>query len=111
MRISDWSSDVCSSDLHHPLPRRARSMSETPSPAPSARYHEGVVAHRWEADPTQLALLPEFDRMHAALCREPAEAGLFGRLKSLLGNEPPEAVPGLYLWGTVGRGKTFLMDL
>jgi len=88
-------------------------MSENPSLAPSARYHEGVAAHRWEADPTQLALLPEFDRMHAALCAAPAsDGGLLGRLKSLLGNdEPPVPVPGLYLWGTVGRGKTFLMDL
>jgi cell division protein ZapE len=89
-------------------------MSETPSLAPSARYLEGVAAHRWESDPTQLALLPEFDRMHAALCAEPANGngnGLFDRLKFLLGNDPPEAVPGLYLWGTVGRGKTFLMDL
>jgi cell division protein ZapE len=89
-------------------------MSETPSLAPSARYLEGVAAHRWESDPTQLALLPEFDRMHAALCAEPSNGngnGLFDRLKSLLGNDPPEAVPGLYLWGTVGRGKTFLMDL
>lgn len=87
-------------------------MSETPSPAPTARYLEGVAAHRWESDPTQLALLPEFDRMHAALCAGPANGnGLLGRLKSLLGNDPPEAVPGLYLWGTVGRGKTFLMDL
>jgi cell division protein ZapE len=87
-------------------------MSETPSLAPSARYLEGVAAHRWESDPTQLALLPEFDRMHAALCAEPANGnGLFDRLKSLLGNDPPEAMPGLYLWGTVGRGKTFLMDL
>lgn len=87
-------------------------MSETPALAPSARYQEGVAAHRWESDPTQLALLPEFDRMHAALCDEPnTDNGLFGRLKSLLGNEPAEAVPGLYLWGTVGRGKTFLMDL
>lgn len=87
-------------------------MSETPLLAPSARYLEGVAAHRWESDPTQLALLPEFDRMHAALCVEPANGnGLFDRLKFLLGNDPPEAVPGLYLWGTVGRGKTFLMDL
>ena len=87
-------------------------MSETPPLAPSARYQEGVAAHRWESDPTQLALLPEFDRMHAALCAEPAsDNGLFDRLKSLLGNEPREAVPGLYLWGTVGRGKTFLMDM
>ena len=87
-------------------------MSETTPLAPSARYQEGIAAHRWESDSTQLALLPEFDRMHAALCSESAaDSGLFGRLKSLLGNEPPEAVPGLYLWGTVGRGKTFLMDL
>jgi cell division protein ZapE len=87
-------------------------MSETPSLAPSARYQEGVAAHRWESDPTQLALLPEFDSMHAALCVQPeTNNGLFGRLKSLLGNDQPEAVPGLYLWGTVGRGKTFLMDL
>ena len=87
-------------------------MSETLLLAPSARYHEGVAAHRWESDPTQVALLPELDRMHAALCAEPAaDSGLFGRLKSLLGNDPPAPVPGLYLWGTVGRGKTFLMDL
>ncbi len=86
-------------------------MSETPLLAPSARYEEGVAAHRWESDPTQLALLPEFDRMHAALCTGPTtENGLFGRLKSLLGNDPAP-VPGLYLCGAVGRGKTFLVDL
>ncbi|WP_158907626.1 AFG1/ZapE family ATPase, partial [Burkholderia sp. L27(2015)] len=79
---------------------------------PSARYQEGVAAHRWESDPAQLAMLPEFDRMQAALCAEPgAGNGLFGRLKSLLGNETVAPVPGLYLWGSVGRGKTFLMDL
>jgi cell division protein ZapE len=88
-------------------------MSDTPPIAPSARYHEGVAAHRWECDPAQLAVLPEFDRMHAALVAAQANGngGLFGRLKSLLGGEAREAVPGLYLWGSVGRGKTFLMDL
>jgi len=87
-------------------------MSESLSPAPSVRYAEGVTAHRWESDPTQLAVLPEFDRLHAALCaaRENGN-GLLGRLKSLLASEPAPAPPGLYLWGTVGRGKTFLMDL
>lgn len=88
-------------------------MSESPLLAPSARYQEGVAAHRWESDPAQQALLPEFDRMHAALVAAPPDngGGLFGRLKSLLGNDTREGVPGLYLWGSVGRGKTFLMDL
>lgn len=84
-------------------------MSELLSP--SARYHDGVAAHRWEADPAQLAVLPELDRMHAALCRVPPDGGLFGRLRSLFGEDTREPVPGLYLWGSVGRGKTFLMDL
>jgi cell division protein ZapE len=86
-------------------------MSDTPL-SPSARYHEGVAAHRWESDPAQLAVLPEFDRMHAAFTAAPVpNGGLFGRLKSLLGSDTRETVPGLYLWGSVGRGKTFLMDL
>ena len=87
-------------------------MAEISPGAPSARYQEGVVAHRWTSDPAQLAVLPEFDRMHAALCATTeGNGGLFGRLKSLLGAEERTAVPGLYLWGSVGRGKTFLMDL
>ncbi|RDI98721.1 AFG1 family ATPase [Dyella solisilvae] len=88
-------------------------MSDTPLLAPSARYQEGVAAHRWETDPAQQALLPEFDRMHGALiaAATSGNGGLFGRLKSLLGNDARDGVPGLYLWGSVGRGKTFLMDL
>lgn len=80
--------------------------------SPTTRYQEGVSAHRWSSDPAQLAVLPEFDRMQAALCASTeTNNGLFGRLKSLLGAEERQVVPGLYLWGSVGRGKTFLMDL
>jgi cell division protein ZapE len=35
--------------------------------------------------------------------------GLLGRLRRQR-PEPPPAIPGLYLWGSVGRGKTYLMD-
>lgn len=87
-------------------------MTEPASIAPSARYHEGVAAHRWESDPAQLTVLPEFDRLHAALTAvQDNGSGLFGRLRNMLGNAPAPPVTGLYLWGGVGRGKTFLMDL
>ncbi|MGB7271499.1 MAG: cell division protein ZapE [Albidovulum sp.] len=59
------------------------------------------------ADLGQRAALPELQRVRAAL-----EAGN-GRKKGLLGGlfgKPPEPVPGVYLWGGVGRGKSMLMD-
>lgn len=40
-----------------------------------------------------------------------ARGGLTGRLLSRLGQPRDEPVRGAYLWGGVGRGKTFLMDL
>jgi cell division protein ZapE len=91
-------------------------MTETPNdPAgasPGQRYRNGVQGHRWEDDRAQHAALAEFDRLHAALLtRATPAAGMFGRLRSLLGNDRSDAPDGLYLWGRVGRGKTFLMDL
>ncbi|SDG67991.1 MULTISPECIES: cell division protein ZapE [Rhodanobacteraceae] len=80
---------------------------------PGERYRDGIAGHRWESDPAQLPVITEFDRLHAGLCAPVAApaGGLFGRLRNMLGSEPRQAVPGLYLWGSVGRGKTFLMDL
>ena len=73
---------------------------------PSARYAAGVDAGDWQRDAAQTAALGHFDRIHAELeSRQPAS--LWQRLRG----ERPPAVRGLYLWGSVGRGKTFLMDL
>ncbi|SFP89692.1 cell division protein ZapE [Tranquillimonas alkanivorans] len=55
-----------------------------------------------EPDPAQEAVLPEFERIRAAL-EKPVKRGFFRRAP-----EPPK---GLYLWGGVGRGKSMLMDL
>jgi len=48
----------------------------------------------------------ELDRLHATLLA-PGKRGL---LDGLLGT-PVQTPRGLYLWGGVGRGKTFLIDL
>ncbi|WP_242111797.1 cell division protein ZapE [Luteimonas aquatica] len=75
---------------------------------PSGRYRAGVARGDWSDDPAQHPALAELDRIHDALLR-PAKAP--GVLQRLFGDGPPPAEPGLYLWGGVGRGKTFLIDL
>jgi cell division protein ZapE len=82
-------------------------MSDTAA-TPSARYAQGVVRGDWNDDPAQHPALRELDRLHAALCAPPTRKGL---IDTLFG-KPTTTVPsGLYVWGGVGRGKTFLIDL
>jgi cell division protein ZapE len=59
----------------------------------------------FQADDSQLSVVRLLDDIHEALMNEPP-AGLLDRL---VGKRPPP-VKGLYIWGGVGRGKTFLMD-
>lgn len=75
---------------------------------PSRRYADGVARGDWQQDPAQQAALRTLDRIHAALVAPVPKRGLMRRL---FGNAPPPAPQGLYLWGGVGRGKTFLIDL
>ncbi|HEX5757302.1 MAG TPA: cell division protein ZapE [Arenimonas sp.] len=72
---------------------------------PSQRYAAGVAEGRWQADPAQQPAVAELDRICTGLATPPD--GLLARL----GWRRPAAVTGLYLWGSVGRGKTFLTDL
>ncbi|MCM2336695.1 MAG: cell division protein ZapE, partial [Pseudomonas sp.] len=81
-------------------------MSARPTLRPSATYAAGVPRGDWSFDPAQQPALAELDRLHDALVAAPPR----GLLSNLFG-KPPEAPRGLYLWGGVGRGKTFLIDL
>lgn len=83
-------------------------VRRAPSPA-SVAYAAGVAAGRWQDDPAQRAVLPELDRIRAAIL-EAVPDTVGEKLSRLLGRRRPR-IPGLYLWGGVGRGKTLLMDL
>lgn len=65
-------------------------------------YATRAAAGELHHDPAQEAVLPELDRIRAALDK-PVKKGLF--------RKAPEPPKGLYLWGGVGRGKSMLMDL
>lgn len=84
-------------------------MSEAEAAAaasPGERYRAGVAAGRWQDDPAQHAVLPALDRLWRELSTD-ATPTLWQRL----GGRRPAPPRGLYLWGRVGRGKTFLCDL
>jgi len=80
-------------------------MTEAAARLPSAQYQVGVARGEWEQDAAQQPVLAELDRLHRELLH-PAQ-GWWQRLRA----RAPQAIPGLYLWGGVGRGKTFLIDL
>lgn len=81
-------------------------MSEALSPL--AAYDAGIDAGRWQEDHHQRMTVTELERLYYALLAQ-APDGMLSRVLARFAK--PRAVPGLYLWGGVGRGKTFLMDL
>ncbi|HET7266918.1 MAG TPA: cell division protein ZapE [Oleiagrimonas sp.] len=81
-------------------------------PSPVTRYRDGASARRWEDDPAQAPALQAFERLHGELiAATPRGNGWSGKLRLLFGERTDTAPRGIYLWGRVGRGKTFLMDL
>ena len=74
--------------------------------SPLVRYQQLLLKGGFESDPDQLKAAGALDELWQALRKQ--EHPRF--LKRLLGKKP-QHVRGLYLWGGVGRGKTWLMDL
>jgi cell division protein ZapE len=72
-------------------------------------YERELAARGYQPDEGQLRALAEFERLRRQVLATPRR-GLFARLS---GRQQPGApgMHGLYLWGAVGRGKTWLMDL
>jgi cell division protein ZapE len=72
-------------------------------------YAREIAKRKFSPDAAQLAAIQHLERLRVELA-EAASAPLGKRLvRSLTGNGA--APRGVYLWGGVGRGKTWLMDL
>ncbi|MFK7955373.1 MAG: AFG1/ZapE family ATPase, partial [Lysobacterales bacterium] len=73
---------------------------------PWARYQDDIEHRGFSNDPAQAIAVQRLDALFQAL-QSPAESpGFFSRLRGARTRSPK----GLYLWGGVGRGKTYLMD-
>ncbi|HAT2866782.1 TPA: cell division protein ZapE [Serratia marcescens] len=87
--------------------------------SPLSRYQQALDAGEYQADEVQRRAVTQLDRIYQALRQKPAASapagGLRGKLSRLLGKggdtAPQRPVQGLYMWGGVGRGKTWLMDM
>lgn len=91
-------------------------MSDTVHNAPGQQGPAEIYARELAQglitpDPSQQAAVAALQRVYASLLRKWSRQSLRERLAQLLRIEKPQPVQGLYLWGGVGRGKTFLMDL
>ena len=86
-----------------------------PAPVTDLRtlYAQQVAERGFRADPAQAAVVDCLSdlRQRLVTARE-ADSSLVRRLFGALGGKTATApVRGLYLWGGVGRGKTWMMDL
>ena len=74
-------------------------------------WRESLQRHGYRADPAQEHAVVRLEDLRRRLeATHAAPAGWLGRLRGLARRGIP-GERGVYLWGGVGRGKTFLMDL
>jgi cell division protein ZapE len=74
------------------------------------RYAEDLAQHHFTSDAEQLAVVGRLDELRQRLLA-PAGGFALPRWLATLTGRDLTPVQGLYLWGGVGRGKTWLMDL
>ncbi len=76
-------------------------------------YEHQIAERGFRADPAQLAIVSRLEELRSRLiAAHHSDASMGRRLLRAIGRRgAPAAERGLYLWGAVGRGKTWLMDL
>jgi len=72
-------------------------------------YAESLHREGHVEDPAQVELIAHLEDLQQRLAAQRPRKG--GLRTMFFRSEPRESVRGLYIWGGVGRGKTFLMDL
>lgn len=74
-------------------------------------YRASLERHGYRADHAQLLAVDRLEHLRRGLASAPTGRGLLDRLLGWGRGDSGGALRGVYLWGGVGRGKTFLMDL
>ncbi|MDE9443222.1 AFG1 family ATPase [Xenorhabdus bovienii] len=86
---------------------------------PSSLYQSALSEGQYQPDEVQCNTVARLDIIYHDLGNRSPEhvlpssglKSILGRLFGGLSTEQPRPVQGLYMWGGVGRGKTWLMDM
>jgi cell division protein ZapE len=82
------------------------------SPGPLVAYKRDLAHGIIVEDGAQLHAVQALEEIHRYLLQKWQGSGSpWRKLAKALGFDDAPTFPGLYLWGGVGRGKTYLMDL
>lgn len=107
-----WKHDIdYTYNYHLVLPLTAGNSPLQNTLTPAEQYSRDLAEGKILPDPAQEEAIQELEALYRQLVaywRRPR-----GFLRSLFGNgrEGPRDIRGLYFWGGVGRGKTYLMDI
>lgn len=78
---------------------------------PRGRYQRDLERPDFRHDPAQAQIVEALQALYEELLATPDPSrGWATRLRRALRRAPAPPLRGLYLWGSVGRGKTYLMD-
>ena len=72
---------------------------------------EAISRDGYNIDPAQQSAIDAFQACYDILNQQQSTAPWYVRLFENLSNQPRNSHQGIYLWGDVGRGKTWLMNL
>jgi cell division protein ZapE len=78
--------------------------------SPWQHYQQDLTREGFSHDLAQEQAVKALLRVYEELIAADRPVSPLGRVLSRLGRKAPSSVQGLYLWGGVGRGKTYLMD-
>ena len=83
-----------------------------PQLTPLQKYQQDLTRDDFSYDQAQENAVKHLQRLYDELIAPPEKPKGFGeKLKSLMGAKPViKSIDGLYFWGGVGRGKTYLVD-
>jgi cell division protein ZapE len=88
-------------------------LSSRENLSPQARYQRDLERDDFRRDASQAQAVRHLQTLYDALVADSQaqqSSGIVGIFKKLFGESNKPIIKGLYFWGGVGRGKTYLMD-